>query len=115
MLVVYVAGPFRANNSWEVEKNIRRAEELSLSVWLEGMAAICPHANTRFFDGAAPDNIWLTGDLAILRKCDAVLMTEDYLKSKGACIERQEALQLRIPVFYSLESLVLWKNEDHAY
>lgn len=28
MKVIYVAGPFRAPNSWEIEQNIRRAEAL---------------------------------------------------------------------------------------
>lgn len=29
MLVVYIAGPFRAASSWDRERNIRRAEEVA--------------------------------------------------------------------------------------
>lgn len=112
MKVVYVAGPYRAVNAWEVEKNIRRAEELSLKVWHYGMAAICPHANTRFFDGAEPDELWLRGDLAILAKCDAILLTEDYHKSEGAKKEESEARKIGIPVFYDLDELCDWALFD---
>lgn len=109
MKVIYIAGPFRGANSWEMEQNIRRAEELALSVWrLGGCAAICPHTNTRFYQGAAPDEVWLDGDLEILKRCDAVLMTEDWKRSTGATAEHEFALQERIPVFYSLVELVKW-------
>src|ERR1035437_8896908 len=112
MLVVYVAGPFRAKNSWDMEQNIRRAEEIALEVWRAGFACICPHVNTRFFQGAAPDSVWLEGDLAILKKCDAILMTPDWTKSTGAKAEHDFALVPRIPVFYTLESLLHLEDED---
>ena len=59
MKVVYVAGPFRGPNAWEIEENIRRAERLALEVWRLGCACLCPHTNTRFFQGAAPDAVWV--------------------------------------------------------
>lgn len=109
--VVYVAGPYRGANAWEIEENIRRAECLALNVWRAGAAAICPHANTRFFQGAAPDDVWLDGDLAILLKCDAVLMTHDWERSTGARAERQFAIDHEIPIFYEMVSLRGWIGE----
>ncbi len=88
-----------------MEQNIRHAETLALEVWRAGYAAICPHSNTRFYQGAAPDNVWLDGDLAILAKCDAILMTDNWEKSSGARAEMQFALRRFIPVFTSLEAL----------
>lgn len=108
MKVVYIAGPFRAASAWGIEQNIRRAEALALRVWLAGAAAICPHANTRYFQGAAEDRIWLEGDLAILDRCDAILMTPDWERSNGARAEQQHAIVRQIPVFYDVESLVTW-------
>lgn len=108
MKVVYVAGPFRGPDSWEIENNIRRAEALSLEVWRLGAAAVCPHTNTRFFQGAAPDHVWLDGDLAILAKCDAILMTPDWERSSGARAENQYAIERGIPVFLSLHALMEW-------
>jgi hypothetical protein len=112
MVVVYVAGPFRGKDSWEMENNIRRAEALALEVWREGMAALCPHANTRFFQGAAPDTTWLEGDLELLRRCDAVLLTRDWARSVGAREEKRFAESLGIPCFQTLEALLEWRQGD---
>lgn len=103
MKVVYVAGPFRGPNSWVIENNIRRAESLALDVWRAGAAALCPHANTRFFQGAAPDEVWLDGDLEMLRRCDAILMTKDWQRSSGATKEHEVAVAVSIPVFYAVD------------
>lgn len=105
MRVVYVAGPFRGPNSWEIEQNIRRAETLALEVWRLGAAAVCPHTNTRFYQGAADDSVWLDGDLEILSRCDAILMTSDWRRSSGASAEHEFAVCQDIPVFYDLDSL----------
>lgn len=105
MKVVYIAGPFRGPNHWEIENNIRRAETLALEVWRAGYAALCPHCNTRFFDGAADDSIWLEGDLEMLKRCDALITTADWKKSKGASAEVQFAHDNHIPVAHSIEEL----------
>lgn len=106
--VVYVAGPYRAANNWEIEQNVRRAEALSLRVWQAGAAAICPHTISRFFQGAAPDAVWLEGDLAILRRCDAVLVVEGWELSAGTRAEIREASARGIPVFYTWTGFELW-------
>ena len=108
MKVIYVAGPYRGPHNWAIRCNIHSAAALALGVWKLGAAAISPHLNTADFQGAAPDDLWLEGDLEILRRCDAVLMTPDWNRSQGATVEHEEATRLHIPVFYSLESLESW-------
>jgi len=49
--VAYIAGPFTAGTAWEIEQNIRRAEEMALKLWRAGVAAICVHSIARFFHG----------------------------------------------------------------
>jgi hypothetical protein len=98
MELVYVAGPFRGPNAWEIKQNIRRAEALALLLWREGYAVICPHANTRFFQGAAPDKVWLEGDLVMLRRCDRLVVTKDWRRSEGAQQEVEVARECGIPV-----------------
>lgn len=112
MKVIYVAGPYRGPNNWEIECNIRRAESLALEVWQLGAAAICPHANTRFFQGTAPDDLWLAGDLAILSRCDALLTTPDWFRSVGARAEVAFASKHNIPVFQRLEDLRPFLKND---
>lgn len=103
--VAYLAGPFRAANAWEVEQNIRRAETVALEVWRRGYACLAPHCNTRFFNGAADDALWLAGDLAMLSRCDVVLMLPGWEASQGATAEHGYAISHGIPVVYDVERL----------
>jgi len=96
--VVYIAGPFRAANQWEQEANIRRAEAMALEVWRLGAVALCPHLNTRYFSGALPDEVWLDGDLELLRRCDAILMVHGWENSAGAMAEKAFARENNIPI-----------------
>lgn len=118
--VVYVAGPFRAMNDdgtpnqWQQEQNIRRAEELALEVWYMGGAAMCPHTNTRFYQGAAPDNVWLEGDLALLAKCEAILLTPDWRRSVGATAEHNFAREHGIPVLHGVTDLRVFMERWNA-
>lgn len=114
MKVVYVAGPFRGPNAWEIEENIRRAERLALQVWRRGVACLCPHTNTRFYQGAADDSLWLEGDLAMLARCDAILMTPDWERSSGARNERDFAAQCGLPVLYDLDQLDAWLSAERS-
>ncbi len=98
MKVAFVAGPFRGPNAWEIECNIRRAETVALELWRLGFAVICPHTNSRFFQGAAPDEVWLKGDLEFLRRCDLVVLAPGWRKSSGTAGEVAEAGRLGIPV-----------------
>lgn len=108
MKVVYIAGPFRGPDHWVIAQNIREAETLALEVWRMGCAAICPHANTAHFQGAASDAVWLAGDLELLRRCDIVLTTPRWSHSQGATAEVQFALDRNIPVLHSLPELRSW-------
>ncbi len=110
MKVVYVAGPFRGPSAWEIEQNIRRAEELALEVWRSGAACLCPHTNTRFFQGAADDEVWLKGDLELLERCDAMILTEDWQRSSGARAEFAHAMSKGIQIFHSLDAMRAWLN-----
>jgi hypothetical protein len=112
MPVVYVAGPFRAkpdvHNQWVQHCNIRKAEGVAHTVWEMGAAAVTPHLNSAHFQGSLPDSVWLDGDLAILAKCDAVVMVDGWTDSEGAKAEQQFALSRGIPVFYSVQELRQW-------
>ncbi len=40
MKIIFISGPYRGANTWEVEQNVRRAEALALEVWRLGHVAI---------------------------------------------------------------------------
>jgi hypothetical protein len=82
--VAYIAGSYRAPSVRGVAENIQAAEVVALRYWRMGYVVICPHKNTAFFDGGAPDRVWLEGDEELLRRSDVVVMMRGWEKSKGA-------------------------------
>jgi len=98
----FVLGPFRSkdpSDHWGVEENIRNAEKLLLKLWRHGIPSICPHTNTRFFQGAAPDYFWLQGYKFILSKASFVLCVDGWRRSVGSVDEVALADKLRIPIY----------------
>ena len=116
MKVVYIAGPFRStnpdgrSNSWGVQQNVMQAMAVALEVWKMGHAALCPHANTMFFQDAdgTVDSVWLRGDLEMLKRCDALMLAPNWEKSSGARAEVEFAQGNKIPVFTDLDDLYTW-------
>lgn len=110
--VVYIAGPYRGKSESDVFKHIINARKWAIIVWTGGGIAICPHLNTAFFGGVAglPDQVWLDGDLEIIKRCDAVLVIPASESSVGTQAEIQHAERQGIPVFHSTQSLFNWMN-----
>jgi hypothetical protein len=106
--VVYVAGPYRSGTVRGIVENIRRAEALAIRVWKLGAAAICPHLNTRLFDGECPDETWLTGDFEIIRRVDALVLVDGWQRSTGTAQEIKLAKELGLPVFEDVHDLRKW-------
>jgi hypothetical protein len=106
MKLIYIAGPFRGDTGWAIEENVRQAERFALQVWKMGLAAICPHCNTRMFFGEIDEDLALRGCLEILARCDGVLFIPGWEGSEGANVEWQEALRLKIPIYWSLSELM---------
>ena len=82
--IVYIAGPYRSKTVRGMVLNIRAAEEVAVKWWKAGFAVICPHTNSALFDGELPDEAYLTGDMTLLSKCDAIAMVSGWEKSEGA-------------------------------
>jgi hypothetical protein len=100
MKLAYVAGPYRAPTMHQIVDNIRAAEAVAIALWQMGFAVVCPHTNTACFDGTAPDQVWLEGDLEILRRCDLLVTVSGWERSEGATIEVREANSALKPVYH---------------
>ncbi len=108
MKVIYVAGKYRAKTEWQLIENIRLAEAAARKLWVEGWAVICPHKNTAHFGGLLNDEdrdhqLWIDGDLELLRRCDAIFMLRNWQSSNGAKKELQLAQDLGLEIFYQRE------------
>ena len=100
MKVAYIAGPYRGKTESDVVANIRHAEKYAIKYWRLGYAVICPHLNTQLFGGLAPDEVWLKGDLELLRRCDAIVMIPGWEESFGARAEEGVAQTLGLEIIY---------------
>lgn len=99
MKLIYIAGPYRGANAWEVEQNIRRAEEIGFEVASAGAIPLIPHTMYRFWDGTLDDRFWLACGIKLLEQCDAIVLCPGWTGSKGSMAERDHASVIGIPDF----------------
>lgn len=116
--VVYIAGKFSGANDWEVEQNIRRAEEMSMriaerahSLFLPVMP-LAPHKMGRFFNGTLSARYWYEGTMEYMRRSDSVLFLEDFGNSSGSRDEETVAMEVELPCFYEENIHCLWAWMD---
>jgi len=100
MRLAYVAGRYRSPTLRGIVENIQAAERVALNLWRIGFATLCPHKNTAYFDGAMPDETWLSGDLVMLARCDLLVTVPGWEESVGARAEVDFAELHEIPVYH---------------
>ena len=103
MKLAYVAGPYRGRTHNDVAQNIAAAREVAAHLWSLGYAVICPHLNSAFMSGAAPEETFLHGGLEMLRRCDLVVLVDGWQASQGTAREIEEARSCGLPIFSDLE------------
>jgi hypothetical protein len=108
MLLVYIVGPYRAATPWEIERNVRRAEDVAAQVVALGAYPVIPHANTRFFQGLADDDFFLEATQELLLRCDAAMLVPGWQASEGSIGEIELAQAEGVPCFEHLDKLQAW-------
>lgn len=121
MKLVYIAGPYRpvmSHGAVDVttEENIKSAEAMAIRVvdkvgqlnWFP----VTPHLCTRDFENLVKTNddlYFLNGTMALMEKCDAVLLTfpEAAQYSSGTRAEVARANELGLPVFTDFATFVI--------
>ena len=109
MKLLYIAGPYRAKCQLNTQRNVVRAESMGKRVLLnlKDWYPVIPHKNTELWDfdpmlKTVPDELYLKGTLAMMRRCDAVLVTGD---SEGTRAEVEHAKEINIPVYTRIEDV----------
>jgi nucleoside 2-deoxyribosyltransferase len=101
--LLYVAGPYSANETYSEQDHIKRAEQVSIQLIIQGFHVITPHKNTSGYEQYEDDNItfdtWIEMDLNILKRCDGIYLFGDWNHSKGAMVEYGYAQKNTMPVF----------------
>lgn len=119
MKLIYIAGPYRpytcSDGTWVgTSMNIRNAEVTAVNLVNElghlGLFPVVPHLNTRGFECQVKknsDQYFLDGTMALLERCDAVLLTmpDADVVSVGTKAEVHRAHQLGIQVYRSFDAL----------
>ena len=110
--MVYCAGPFSAPTREGVEANIAAMVRLGIEVAKLGGFPVVPHSNTSApeYEQVQPYPFWIEGTLELMRRCDAVMLAQNWAQSSGARGERLEAIGIGMPVFETLAELAGWLN-----
>lgn len=119
MKLIYIAGPYRPyTNAYgalvDTAQNISHAEITAVhlvdTLGHLGLFPVVPHLNTRDFENQVKQNddqYFLNGTMALLERCDAVLLTMPNadVVSIGTKAEVHRAHQLGIQVYRSFDAL----------
>ena len=101
MYLAYIAGKACAPSEEEVELNIIHADYVARDVAALGYTVFCSHKNWRgwLHDDRFSHETLMELDLAILPRCDLLVLVPGWEASEGACAERAFAELNGIPVY----------------
>jgi hypothetical protein len=102
--LLYLSGPFTSASEipgQTLETITKHASDVALKAWEARWSVISPHKNCY---GYVPSHKmdyekWMSGLVAQVVRCDAILLLPGWEKSKGCRIEMQVARDNHIPVF----------------
>lgn len=97
MIKVFITGPY---TNGDVAQNVKNAMDMANRLIELGFAPFCPHL-THFLhmNNWQPYEKWIMIDKAFLKCCDAIIILQTDIPSKGSKEEVSYATELGIPVF----------------
>lgn len=110
MIKVYIAGPFSAETTEEIDANIDAAELVAAEIigQSERFAVICPHSLGRSFkNGPGSPEYWYRATMAMAHDCDACVTVSGWEKSRGSVAEVEWFHKHRRLVYHSSSELLL--------
>lgn len=96
MKLIFIAGKFSGENAWQIACNVHEAEAAALRVAELGGMPVVPHSLGQHMLGTLPESFWRTGCLALLARCDGILLLPSWGSSTGAVAEARYAEALGI-------------------
>jgi nucleoside 2-deoxyribosyltransferase len=101
-MLIYISGPYSADTREGIQANIDRAKAVAEVLLRMGHAVICPHMNTAHLGETVnlSHDQWITMDMEMLCRCDAVTVLPNWKASKGTVAEVDYAEELGIPLYF---------------
>ena len=81
-MIAYIAGPYRAKTKLGIIRNILKARKAAKEFWAKGYTVICSHMNSALMKHL-PEEVFMKGDLEILKKSDVLVVMKGWQKSEG--------------------------------
>ena len=106
MRVVYIAGQYAG----DTETNINNAQDVATAARACGAAAIVPHVLSHGVEDTMTEEQWMQHYIAVLGRCDAVIVLPGYESSAGTLREIASAEALAIPVYGA--RAISWAPEE---
>lgn len=111
MKLIYIAGPYTAEDIYSLRRNILRAEKAGREVFKAGHIPVIPHSIGDALDTGTDFKHFRPADwmqklcLPLLKRCDGILLTQGWQNSKGARMEFEFAQNNNMPIFYTAERI----------
>ena len=96
--IAYIIAPYRAPTIAGVRHNIEAARALSELLWRNNIPTLCPHLNSSYMDGIAPDQVFLDGDTVLLSRCNVAVVLPTAEQSAASMSEVDFACAHHIPI-----------------
>jgi hypothetical protein len=112
--LVFLACKYSEPHTYQIARNIHHATHFAHEVALLGAVPLCPALIGSHFEGTQSYLWWGDAYINLLRRCDAVFMVPGYERSNGAMKEMTEALAIGLPVFFELDDLKGWLDNQAA-
>ncbi len=106
--MIYIAGAYTATTRVGIMANVQRARVVAARVVAHGAFPVTPHFLGDGIEDAGTPQFWCDGTLALMRRCDAVMVVPESGESKGTTQEIREAMRRGQPVFHSEAALARW-------
>lgn len=116
MSIIYVAGPYSADNVIDVLKNIGRGQQICAHLFNCGFNPFCPWHDHHFItdnpDCDADVERFYEYSIEFLKVSEAMFLVEGWEKSKGTLEEIKIAKLHGIPIFDDIDDLLEWADME---
>ena len=119
MKKIYVAGAYSANNVLDVLQNIGKGKHYCAQIFAMGHAPFCPWSDEDFakllWSKTLTVRQFQDASMLWLEASDALFLVPGWENSKGTKAEIKRAEQLNMPIFKTLDQILVWSENQEVW